>query len=244
MGWIIPHSIPIVHGLILDATRQIAFGLDNLEFGSETLKMEELHLFGVPMAKATVYETPSLKAQFLPEILRRYEEGAYAIPAAYDSDRIHTSYGAENKDQVFHPIPGPYDQLIRQFVGGAPFSAEIWHSVYGSGNEYQERRHQLPGHISLLHFLSFDPSQHQRPIFYSPDGLVRAHCNMSGVQPEIWLEETKMDFYEGDALIFPAYLEHCILAGVYRNPMVIVSINVTVTNSWPGNSSTGDRHGD
>jgi hypothetical protein len=206
--------------------------------------VEELQLFGVPVAKATVYETPALKAQFLAEILRRYEASAYKIPSDYESDCIHTSYGAEKKDQVFHPIPAPYDQLIRQFVGAAPFRAEIWHSVYGSRNEYQERRHQLPGHISLVHFLSLDPSEHQRPIFYTPDGLARAHCHLEGVQPGIWVEEARVDFYEGDALIFPAYLEHCILAGPYRNPMVIVSINVTVLSPRQEISLRGYRYGD
>jgi len=192
------------------------------------LSFEEIPLFGIPVARATVHETPALKEQYLPEILRRYQSGSYNTQTKFSSDRIHTSYGCKNEEQVMHPMPEAYDRLIRQFVGTNSFHARIWHSVYWSGHEYQDRAHHLPGHISFLHFLNFDPAEHKRPAFYSPAGVTRAHCHQDAVEFALWSEEAKVEFYAGDALVFPSYLEHCILAGDYKNPMVIVSINVSV----------------
>ncbi len=191
-----------------------------------------------------MHETLALKEQYLPEILRRYETGAFRIPAEYESDRVHTSFASKNEDQVIHPMPAAYDRLMRQFVRSDHFHARIWHSVYWSGHEYQERRHNLPGHFSFMHFLSFDPSEHKRPIFYAPTAVTRAHCHNDAVQAELWSEEEKVEYYEGDALLFPAYLEHCILAGDYKKPMVIVSINVSVTSEGRRDSSKGYSYGD
>jgi hypothetical protein len=207
------------------------------------LALEEIQLFGVPVARTALHETPALREQYLPEILRRYEANAFARPHDYESDRIHTSFGAADEKQVLHPMPAAYRQLIRKFIATDRFHAQIWHSVYWSGREYQERRHQLPGHVSFLHFLSFDASEHKRPIFYSPAGLARAHCLNDATQHDVWSEEAKVEFYEGDALVFPSYVEHCILAGEYKNPMVIVSMNVTVAGQGEYNGSTGNGHG-
>ena len=207
------------------------------------LVVEEIHLFGVPVARVAVHETLALKEQYLPEILRCYEADSLKKQPDYESDRIHTSFGLENEEQVIHPMPAAYDQLMRRFVGSDHFHARVWHSVYWSGREYQERRHQLPGHFSFMHFLTFDPAEHKRPIFYSPDGLTRAHCHES-MQPEAWNEEAKVDFYAGDALVFPAYLEYSIPPGDYKNPMIIVSINVSVLGYDQGNTPRGYNYGD
>ena len=210
----------------------------------DALALEEIRLFGVSVARLAVHETPALKEQFLPEILRRYEDDVFKKPSDYESDRIHTSFGAPNEEQVLHPMPTAYDQLIRQFVSLDHFQARIWHSVYWSGHEYQERRHHLPGHVSFMHFLAFDPAEHKRPIFYAPDGLARAHCHFDAIQPEVWSEEAKVEFYDGDALVFPAYLEHTIPPGKYKNPMVIVSINVSVAGEGQGGVPGGNNSGD
>jgi hypothetical protein len=190
--------------------------------------LEERRCFGSPIARAQIYETPALKQKFLPEILRRYEAKFYAKPKSFETDRIHTSFGAPAVTQVINPLPTPYEQLIRSFVSTERYKADVSHSVYWSGGEYREQHHNLPSHLSIRHFLAFDRGEHKLPIFYDPAGLVKAHCHLGPIQADIWTGEETFEVYEGDAIVFPSYLEHSISPGKYTKPMVVVSLDVTL----------------
>jgi hypothetical protein len=188
-------------------------------------------LFAIPVIKVHVPETEALKQQFLPEMLRRYQARPYDKPALWETDRIHTSFEAESKDHVIdfmHSMPTPYDRLLRQFVRADQFNVELWHNVYWTGQEYQERHHHIPCHFSFIHFLAFDESEHKPPIFYDPARDIKAHCCQKGLAPEIWEDEAVIDVKEGDALVFPSYLEHLVPPGKYTKPRVTVSMNVTL----------------
>lgn len=180
-----------------------------------------------------MHETLTLKKQFLPNIIKRYEKRPIEKPVDYDADRAHTTDGLQTDAQVIYPVPAAYEELVRQFVSAESYKMRLWHSVYWKGGEYQEPRHNLPGHFTFLHFLSFDPSEHRRPVLYASDCLARAHCDFDTIQPEIWSQEQTLDFYEGDALVFPAYMEYAIPPGKYTKPMVIVTISVSLCDEAP-----------
>jgi hypothetical protein len=190
--------------------------------------LEEIPCFGIPVARVPVYDTPALQQKYLPEILRRYEAKFYGKPKSFETDRIHTSYGAPDVTQVFNPLPAAYDKLIREFVSAERFKTDIYHSVYWSGGEYRERHHNLPSHLTIRHFLAFDRGQHKMPIFYDPGALVKAHCHLDAIHPEIWTGERTFEVYESEALVFPSYLEHSISPARYTRPMVVVSLDITV----------------
>lgn len=219
-GWAFPGQTRWLGSLPVEQNRA--------DFVVGNLMLEERQCFGIPVARAPVYETPALKQQFLPEILRRYEAKFYAKPKSFETDRVHTSFGAPPATQVINPIPAPYEQLIRNFVSAERFQTQIYHSVYWSGGEYREQHHNLPSHISIRHFLAFDRNDHKFPIFYDPASLAKAHCHIGPIQPEVWTGESAFEVFEGDALVFPSYLLHSISPGTYGKPMVIVSLDVTL----------------
>ena len=190
------------------------------------MALEATSVFGIPIVKAKVPETAELKRQYLPEILRRYEAGAYKQPTLWESDRLHTSYEAAAADQVFTPFPDAYQNLLRQFVAIPNVKVQIWHNVYWKRQEYQEKHHHIPCHYSLIHFLSFDKSEHKAPIFYDPARSVKAYCQHEHTPTAYWAESARIDVEEGDALVFPSYLEHYVPPGQYANPRVTVSMNV------------------
>ena len=188
-------------------------------------------LFGIPVVKVPVPETAALKQQFLPEMLRRYEARLYDKPVLWETDRIHTSFHAERKDHVIDfvtAMPPAYDRLLRQFVRADRFNVELWHNVYLSG-EYQERHHHIPCHFSFIHFLAFEKGEHRPPIFYDPARSIKAHCCIKGLPTEFWDDKAVIDVSEGDALVFPSYLEHHVPPGTYAKPRVTVSMNVTLS---------------
>jgi hypothetical protein len=193
-----------------------------------SVTIQETRLFGVPIARVFVPETEALKRQFLPEMLRRYEARSYDKPGLWETDRIHTSFEAQKADQVINVLPAAYERLVRRFVTAERVNVQIWHSVYWTGEEYQERHHHIPAHLSFIHFLAFDRAEHKPPVFYDPARMIKAYCRHDAVPREFWSEGESIDVYEGDALVFPSYVDHRVPPGRYGKPRVTVSMNVTV----------------
>ena len=125
-------------------------------------------------------------------------------------------------------MPPPYEKLIGEYVCAKTFSVHVWHNVYWKNREYQERHHHIPYHISLIHFLAFDPTEHKLPVFYDPARQIKAYCAHDALAKDIFEDKAEIAVDEGDVLIFPSYLEHRVPAGKYKNPRVTVAINVTL----------------
>jgi len=187
---------------------------------------EKKGLFAIPVVKIQLPEHNALKQQYLPEILRRYEANNFVKPEFWETDRVHSSFSTPSKDAVITSMPPPYETLIRGYVQAERFSAHVWHNVYWKNNEYQERHHHIPYHISLIHFLAFDRSEHKPPVFYDPARQIKAYTANVAVPNDVFTDKVQPDVDEGDVLIFPSYLDHRVPAGEYKNPRVTVSVNV------------------
>jgi hypothetical protein len=185
-------------------------------------------LFTVPIKKTHLAETEILKQRFLPDMLQRYKAQQYEKPKSWTTDRIHTSFSA--KDSNDHPMvsmPEEYVSFVQKAIPPARFTVELWHNIYWTGQEYQEIHHHVPCHLSMIHFLSFDKTEHKPPVFYDPARLIKATCNVEGVPEDFWQDRYSIPVEEGDVVIFPSYVEHYIPPGNYVNPRVTVSMNIT-----------------
>ena len=188
-------------------------------------------LFSVPIRKVRLPEAAELKAQYLPEILKRYEAKQYQRPGDWKTDRIHTSYSAPGDEHAILSMPEAYQRLIHSVVPAAKFRVQLWHNVYWKEEEYQEIHHHVPCHLSFIHFLAFDKNEHKPPIFYDPARIAKAHCRHAALPQEFWQDRVVLDVEEGDVVIFPSYVEHYIPPGIYRSPRVTVSMNLTFDGS-------------
>jgi len=190
--------------------------------------VQAFQLFGVPVYRAWVPQTPALKESFLPEILRRYEARHYTRMPGWDTDRVHTSFGAPASDQVIQNLPDAYAAFIRRFVRSGGYRTDLWHSVYWREREYDAIHNHLPSHYTLLHLLSSDPAEHRKPLFYDPAKNVKAFSRHAAMPSEFWADWSSVEAYEQDILIFPSYLEYCIPPGDYAKPMITVTLTVTL----------------
>ena len=188
-------------------------------------------LFGVPIAVVKVPETPALKQQFLPEMLRHYEAQDYSKPNLWETDRIHSSYDADKAKLVINfveAMPEAYENLLQQFMKTDRFSVQLWHNVYWTREEFQERHHHIPCHLSFIHFLAFDKAEHKAPYFYDPARTIKAYCRHDLLPRDFWEDKVSIEVNEGDAIVFPSYLEHFVPPGKYSKPRVTVAMNVTL----------------
>jgi hypothetical protein len=193
-----------------------------------TMLAEKKALFAIPVIKVRIPEHAALKEQFLPEMLRRYEADDFEKPEFWETNRIHSSFSTPSKEAVIKSMPPPYEKLIREYVRADRFSAHVWHNVYWKNEEYQERHHHIPYHISLIHFLAFDRTEHKSPVFYDPARQIKAYAAHDAIPKDVFDDKAVIEVDEGDILIFPSYLEHRVPAGKYKNPRVTVSMNITL----------------
>lgn len=187
---------------------------------------EKRELFAIPVTKVRLAEHEALKQQFLPDILAHYEADDFEKPAYWETNRVHSSFSTPPKDAVIRSMPRPYERLIGQYVRAEKFRVHVWHNVYWKNEEYQERHHHIPFHISLIHFMAFDKSEHKPPIFYDPARQIKAYAAHSAIPLEIYDDKAVIDVDEGDVVMFPSYLEHRVPPGQYKNPRVTVAMNV------------------
>ena len=189
---------------------------------------EKKALFAIPVIKLRLPEHEALKEQYLPEMLRRYEVDDFEKPEFWETDRVHSSFSTPVKNAVINSMPPSYQKLISDYVHAEKFTVHVWHNVYWRNKEYQERHHHIPYHLSLIHFLAFDPTEHKAPVFYDPARQIKAYCAHDALAKDIFEDKAKIEVEEGDVLIFPSYLEHRVPSGEYKKPRVTVSMNVTL----------------
>lgn len=197
-------------------------------------EMKSLELFPVTIFKIRVENNDRLKEVLVPDILKTSNN--LTIPEDWTTNKIKTSFGQEidvikrNRDL----LEEEYIECMRE-VFDKEFNVDIdtiWYNVYTDG-EYQEVHDHLgtplrPSHFSFIHFLSFDEKIHQVPEFHDPLAQLR---NLS-----VELDRSRCgDVYvpnitEGDLLMFPSYLQHCVPPGKKTNyPRITLSFNIRVT---------------
>ena len=196
--------------------------------------MKSLELFPVTIFKTRIENNDHLKELLVRDILETSE--TLSIPEDWTTHKVRTSFGEElevienNRDI----LESEYIECMRE-VFDRDFNVEfdsIWYNVYMDG-EYQEVHDHLgtplnPTHFSFIHFLSFNKGEHKPPEFRDPLSQIR---NLS-----LELDRTRCgevyvpDVKEGDLLMFPSYLQHCVLPGKKTSyPRITIAFNVRVT---------------
>ena len=164
------------------------------------------------------------------------------IPDGWFTNKLMTSFDGEPRGkEIFFGEDQTYQKILEKRYGAcinavfdAPYKIdidEIWYNVYTNG-EWQEDHDHVGGphgsHYSCIHFLSFDPQNHQPVQFRDPMAQLR---NLSveldrNNYSHTWMPNVK----EGDFLMFPSYLSHCVKPGkpTPDYPRITIAFNFRV----------------
>ena len=164
------------------------------------------------------------------------------IPDGWLTNKLMTSFDGEPRGkEIFFGEDDTYQKILEKRYGAcinsvfdAPYKInidEIWYNVYMNG-EWQEDHDHIGGpygsHYSCIHFLSFDPEIHEPIQFRDPLMQLR---NLSveldrNNYSHIWMPNIK----EGDFIMFPSYLTHCVQAGkpTPNYPRITIAFNFRV----------------
>ena len=199
--------------------------------------MKSIELFPVTVFKSKIVNNDFLKEVLCEPILESSED--LVIPEDWTTDRIKTSFAGEpvGKELLenYKPLLEKYYiECISEFFDKEFYFVidKIWYNIYTDG-EYQEVHDHLgtslnPTHFSLIHFLSFNKGEHKPPEFHDPISQLRMlslefDSNKCG-------EVHVPDIEEGDLLMFPCYLRHCVPPGKKTSyPRITISFNIRVT---------------
>jgi len=200
---------------------------------------EKLEIFPITIFKSRIEDNTQLKHLISNKII--LNSNHLKIPNNWSTNNIKTSFNGEPEGFELFFEGSPYLKMVSQryydcihHIFDRDFSIsinKIWYNVYNDG-EYQEEHDHIggpfsPSHFSCIHFLSFDPEQHDPPEFKDPLAQLRNlsvefESNNCG---EIYVPKVK----EGDLLMFPSYLVHRVLPCKKTDyPRITISFNITV----------------
>jgi len=110
-----------------------------------------------------------------------------------------------------------------------PYIYEIWLNTY-EHSHYQEPHTHLPGFYSAIHYVKFDPLEHESTHFCNPQHDIYAFM-FDGrfmderLNPHLQ-ETTNLSVEEGDLIIFPSHLRHSVPKNDSKELRMTVSFNI------------------
>jgi len=193
--------------------------------------MRSIELFPVTVFKGQVSNNEILKNLLVSEILNESKD--LEIPEDWTTHKVRTSFSSESNILNRTELTSQYIDCMRD-VFDKDFDVsinKIWYNVYTDG-EYQEVHDHLgslfePSHFSFIHFLCFDNENHNPPEFRDP--LSQLRTTSLELERNNCGEVYVPDVTEGDLIMFPSYLQHCVPPGKKTEyPRITISFNVKV----------------
>ena len=196
--------------------------------------VDHLQVFPISIFRTQIYDNDKLKKYLVEDILDSVDD--LSIPKDWSTDRILTSFGTDSEiiDRNKTLLEREYRNCILDiFDREVDFNfLDMWYNVYRDG-EYQEEHDHLGNpfyhsHFSFIHFLSFDNTIHRPPEFKDPLAQIRNLCfelESTGCK-ELYIPRVS----EGEVLMFPSYLMHCVRPSKPSDyPRITISFNISVT---------------
>ena len=197
-------------------------------------------VFPITYYHLSITDNDQIKELLLDKIVKDSKE--LPIPEGWFTNKLMTSFDGEprgkeiffGKDQTFQRILEQKYAACIDAVFDAPYEIaidEIWYNVYVNG-EYQEDHDHIGGpygsHFSCIHFLSFDPEIHEPVQFRDPSHQIR-HLSLE-LDRNDYSHNWFPDVREGDFIMFPSYLSHCVKAGkpTPDYPRITIALNFRV----------------
>jgi len=131
-------------------------------------------------------------------------------------------------------IGNNYLEILKQWrydigLKDKPYVHEIWMNTYDHSH-YQEPHTHLPGFYSAIHYVMFNPYEHEGTTFCNPQEQINSFMFDSEfmderLNPHI-LEHADIPVEEGDVLIFPSNLKHFVKKNDSKHLRMTISFNI------------------
>lgn len=114
---------------------------------------------------------------------------------------------------------------------------KVWYNVGVRGTSQEEHDHMggfPPISWSAIHYAVFDPQEHEATMFFNPLHQMFLKSTQptrkEDVLPPEWCKKMVMpEVEEGDMIIFPSYLRHCVSMQTSDKLRATVALNFSIT---------------
>lgn len=193
-------------------------------------------IFPITYYQDKVENNNEIKKILLPLI--EEERKLFRPPSSWATNKVSTSF-SEKENNFFTNDKQLYQKLLSEsylkcfdnfFDEEYKISInEIWYNYY-SDDDYQEWHNHVGSifnqvHYSCIHFLSFDSENHSPTVFLDPLVDIR-HLSLDFWFPYQHCPKVS----EGDLIMFPSYLKHCVLPVKNQNnyPRITIALNFRI----------------
>ena len=203
---------------------------------------ELIYMFPTYVIKHKVSNSSELKEHFFPLItdLVEKEGEMYKAPSDELCPKLTTSY--KNKlvnDKLFSNselLFNCYREVVSNIANNKQEKCEItkaWFNYYTEKDFFEWHDHvgSRDGiNFSFVYFLSFDPTYHGSLTFKDPSHLIRKTSSDGKICG--YVSHCTPEINEGDMVVFPSYLEHCVRPYTKKvdnpSPRITISGNMKI----------------
>jgi predicted 2-oxoglutarate/Fe(II)-dependent dioxygenase YbiX len=201
----------------------------------------EKKIFPITYFKDKIENNTEIKNIIFPKIKKDYSD--LPIPDGWITNKLRTSFLSKeskkqiffDEDQIYERILGyAYEKCFNNFFD-APYEIsidDIWYNYYVN-DEYQEFHNHLGDfcnttHFSCIHYLSFNSDIHEPAIFKDPNLNLKFHS--VNIATSDYSDQHKPEIEEGDFIMFPSYLDHCVypVKSIGDYPRITIALNLKV----------------
>jgi hypothetical protein len=198
-------------------------------------------IFPITYFQDNISNNDELKGILLSKIKKEYEQ--LEPPKEWLTNKVHTSFSSvESKRKLFFDEDQLYEKFLDPAYGKCfdhffdkPYQISIdniWYNYYVD-DQYQEWHTHLGDafsacQFSCIHFLSFNPKIHEPPVFSDPCLTTRYHS--INIDSSGYGEHHSPKIVEGDFIMFPSYLQHCVypVKNTQDYPRITIALNIKI----------------
>ena len=196
-------------------------------------------LFDIPIYKVSVPNQKEIKEKFINEIFPYVDNN----PPNNQRLNLYSDYfdGIQKLDSSWIDL---YRPVIEQFKVKAGFdknkkwitNIDAWFNVGVKGTQQEEHDH-LGGFPSVLysaiHYIIFDPSEHESTIFFNPmHQMWLRNMHMTNAEDTLPIDwEQPWHFpkvNEGDMVFFPSYVKHAVPYQESEKRRATIALNLQI----------------
>lgn len=174
-------------------------------------------------------QAPDLRQNMLDRYASWKDHSVNGTPEGWSCDVRTEFQGAFPQE-----IKQRYDDALREWrdefgLFDRPYIDEIWMNAYEQ-SQFQESHSHLPGFFSGIHYLVFDPEEHEATTFQNPQDSIHSFMFddefLDGDINQHLCENHTPKVEEGDIILFPSHLRHFVKKNDSKKLRITISFNI------------------
>jgi len=175
------------------------------------------------------FDLPDLKQNMLDRYNSWSNHSVNETPEGWSCDCRTEFQGAFPHENRHH-----YTEILKEWskemgLLDRPYIDEIWMNAYEQ-QQFQESHTHLPGFFSGIHYIMFDPEEHEATTFQNPQDNIHAFMfDESFLDKDInqYLHENHTPkVVESDIILFPSHLKHFVKRNNSKKLRMTISFNI------------------